>query len=257
MFLEHGRHRARAVGLILAAVALFIGCSGDDGAGPLTAAQAETIAAQALLAADDLPAGDWQRIDEQIGLDSLILGGAGAVDLEILPAECQTLEDAIGNLPALRGDVTPLAASGRSFTSAGQLLDFRAVSTSVVVFEDPAGAERAAALLEDAFSPDSLEDCILPAALPVGDDAGIRIVEFSLATPVYALDDSTALIATIDAIAVIIPINLTVDLHAFQRDNVLALYVGLQLNSNELAEEHAGLLTIFSNRVQDAQTSAR
>jgi hypothetical protein len=51
----------------------------------------------------------------------------------------------------------------------------------------------------------------------------------------------------------ILPINLSFDLHAFQRDNVLALYVGLAVNSEELAEEHAGLLTAFANRVTEAQ----
>ena len=258
MFLEHGRHRLVAAGALVAALAFLAACSGGDDAGPLTAAQADTIADEALLAIGDLPEGDWEQDDAQTGLAGLVPNTGGVdVDFDLLPEACQVLEDAIGNLPALLGDTTPLATSSRSFTAAGQLLNLQAVSTSVVVFEEADGARQAAALLEDSFSPDSLEGCIQASVAPIGDGAGIQIVDFSLSTPIYALDDSTALTATIDAIALIIPINISVDLHAFQRDNVLALYVGLEVNSSALAGEHAALLATFANRIAEAQSSAR
>lgn len=249
IYLDHGRLRRLGAGVLLGALALLAACSGNDDGGALSIARAEAIAAEALLDLGDLPDDDWQRSEAQIEFSELIPGGA---DLDLLPTQCQALEDAIGDLPALLGDVTPLATSNRSFASAGQRLDFRAVSSSVVVFAEPAGAEQAAAILKEAFTPDSLEACITATALPIG-GADIQIVDFSLATPAYALADSTALTATIQAVALIIPIELTIDLHAFQRDNALALYVGLELNSSDLAGEHAGLLTTLANRVQEAQ----
>lgn len=249
IYLDHGRLRRLGAGVLLGALALLAACSDNDDGGVLSMARAEAIAAEALLDLGDLPDDDWQRSEAQIEFSELIPGGA---DLDLLPTQCQALEDAIGDLPALLGDVTPLATSNRSFASAGQLLDFRAVSSSVVVFAEPAGAEQAAAIINEAFTPDSLEACITATALPIG-GADIQIVDFSLATPAYALADSTALSATIQAVALIIPIELTIDLHAFQRDNALALYVGLELNSSDLAGEHAGLLTTLANRVQEAQ----
>ena len=239
---SHQRDLATAAMTIL--LALLVACSGGDDSGPLTAAEAEAVASNALLVIGDLPANDWSESDSQAGLGSLIPSGIGDVDLDILPDACQGLEDAIGNLPALLGDTTPLATAGRSFTATGQLLNLQAVSTTVVVFENVDGAEQAAASLDDALSADNLEGCILAASIPVGDGGGVQIVEFSLSTPSYALADSTALI---------LPINLSVDLHAFQRGNVLALYVGLEINSSALESEHAGLLTTFANRVGEAQ----
>jgi len=254
MILEHGRHRLFAVGALLSGLALLAACGGgDDDGGPLTAAEAAEIAAGALLEVGDLPDGDWEQADGQFSLQSLLPDGGGAVDLSLLPSECESFENAIGDLPALLGDATPLETRGRSFTIAGQLLNFQAVSSSVVVFEEPEGAREAMALLEEAFSADSLESCILSAKLGTGGNSDIRISEFSLSTPSYALDDSTALTATIDAVAVILPVNLAVDLHAFQRGNALALYMGLELNSADLADEHAGLLATFANRVLEAQ----
>lgn len=258
MILEHARHRLLAMCALLSGLTLLAACTGGDddgGGGPLTADQAAVIAAGALLEVGDLPDGDWEQADGQFSLQSLLPdgGGGGAFDLSLLPSECESFENAIGDLPALLGDATPLETRGRSFTMAGQLLNFQAVSSSVVVFEEPEGAREAMALLEEAFSADSLESCILAAKLGTGGNSDILISEFSLSTPSYALDDSTALTATIDAVAVILPVNLAVDLHAFRRGNVLALYVGLELNSADLADEHGGLLATFANRVLEAQ----
>ena len=253
MFSEYGRHRLRAAAItVLAALALALlgACSGGDNDNPLTAAQAETIANDALLVLADLPGADWDQQEAQAGLDGLVPAGAGDVDLDVLPEECQALEDAMGDLPALLGDTTPLATSSRTFTSVGQLLNLDVVSASVVVFKDADDARAAAEVLDESFSADNLEGCIQAAIIPGGDN-GLQVVDFAISTPSYALEDSTALRASIDAIAVILPINLTLDLNAFQRDNVLALYVSLEVNSDLLEGEQAALLTTFANRVDE------
>jgi hypothetical protein len=162
----------------------------------------------------------------------------------------------MGNLPALLGDTTPLATSSRTFTSVGQLLNLDAVSSSVVVFKNADDARAAAEVLDQSFSADNLEGCIQATVLP-GSDSGLQVVDFSISTPSYALADSTALRASIDAIALILPINLTLDLNAFQRDNVLALYVSLEVNSDVLEGEQAALLSTFANRVDEVLAEAR
>jgi len=245
-----------ALGILGMALALVAACSDSDGSGPLTAAEAEEIASQALLIVDDLPDGDWDQQESQAGLEGLVPGGADDLDFDILPDACRVFEDAIGDLPALLGDASPLATASRTFTDVGQLLNLDALSATVVVFEEADGARDAAALLDAAFSADNLEGCIQAAIIPAGDD-GLQIVEFSLTTPTYALSDSTALTASIEAIALILPVNVTIELHAFQRANVLALYVGVQINSERLSDEQAGLLATFVNRIEEAQTKVR
>ncbi|MDA0351883.1 MAG: hypothetical protein O3A10_06695 [Chloroflexi bacterium] len=247
-----GRHRLVAMITVGLLVAVLGACSGGGGSDPLTAAQAEQIATDALLVRADLPEADWKQEESQAGLEGLIPGGGGGAGIDILPEACQSLEDAIGNLPAVLGDANPLATSSRTFSATGTLLNLKAVSTSVVVFADADGAAAAAGALGDAISADNLEGCIQAAFVPAGDN-DIQIIEFTLARPSYALEGSTALSAQIDAIALILPINLTLDLHAFQRDSVLALYVAVQINTSDLTDEHAALLVAFANRVGEAQ----
>ena len=249
MLIHSPRARTWLLGAAAVLAGLLVACSGDDDAGPLTASQASTIAADALLVSGDLPDGEWDQSEAQTAIEDL---RPDTGDLEILPAACEVLEDAIGNLPALLGDADPLATTNRSFLQTGQLFDLQNVSATTVVFEGASDTEAAAKLLAEAVSTDNLENCILATAVPAS-EATVQIVEFSITTPHYALEDSTALTIEIDAIVLILPINLSFDLHAFQRDNVLALYVGLAVNSEELAEEHAGLLTAFANRVTEAQ----
>lgn len=255
MFTSRLRHRLSLLGTVLLSLAFLGACSGDGDSGPLSAADAEAIAASALLERADLPDADWDQQESQTGLGGLVPGGAGDIDLDILPDACQVLEDVIGDLPALLGESSPLHTSSRTFTATGQLLNLDAVSSTVAVFEEASGAEDAAALVEDAFSIDNLEGCVQQAIVPAGDD-GLQIVEFSFTTPSYALADSTALTAKIDAIALILPVNVSLEMHAFQRDNVLALYVAVTINSDELDDEHAGLLATFANRIEAAQSEA-
>ncbi len=254
MFRTRFRARAAAIATIALAITVLAACSGDD-SGPLSAEEAEAIAANALLELGDLPDADWSQEESQSGLEGLVPGDAGDIDLDILPEACQVLEDAIGDLPSVLGEAEPLATGSRTFTATGRLLNLDAVSSTVVVFEEASGAEDAAGVLEDAFSIDNLEDCIQQAIVPAGDD-GLQIVEFSFTTPSYALADSTALAANIEAIALILPINVGLDLHVFQRGNVLALYVAVAVNSDELDDSHAELLATFANRIEEAQAEA-
>lgn len=254
MFTGRFRHQLIAVGLATVGLLLVAACSSDD-AGPLAAAEAESIADAALLERSDLPEADWEQQDAQAGLEGLVPGGAGDIDLDILPEACQVLEDVISDLPGLLGDSAPLATQSRTFSAVGQLLNLDAVSTTVAVFEQPVDAEAAATIVEDAFALDNLEACVQQAIVPAGDD-GLQIVEFSFTTPSYALEDSTALTVNIGAIALILPVNVSLDVHSFQRDNVLALYVAVAVNSDQLKNEHATLLTTFANRIEAAQNEA-
>lgn len=255
MFTGRFRHQLTAAALAAVGLVLVAACSGGDDDGPLSAAEAGSIATAALLERSDLPEADWDQQEAQAGLDGLVPGGAGDIDLDILPEACQLLEDAMSDLPGLLGDSAPLSTQSRTFSAAGQLLNLDAVSATVAVFEKPADAEAAAAIVEDAFAIDNLEACVQQAIVPAGDD-GLQIVEFSFTTPSYALEDSTALTVEIGAIALILPVNVSLDVHAFQRDNVLALYVAVAVNSDQLEDEHAALLTTFANRIEAAQNEA-
>jgi hypothetical protein len=241
----------RLVALLAVAMLVAGACSGG-GSETLSAGDAAAIAADSLLVVEDLPAADWQQEESQTSLDGLIPDAAGDAQLDLLPDACAPLEEAISDLPALLGEAEPLNTSSRTFSAAGQLVNFKAVSSNVVVFDTSDGASDAAEALGEALSADNLEDCLQAAVLPAGDN-GLQITDFSLSTPDYALEDSTALRVSVEATALIIPIKLSLDIHSFQRDHVLGLYVALELNSDDLEAANGQLLETFAERIETAQ----
>jgi len=252
-------HLARPSRFALAAIAalslgLLAACGGDEGSTTLTAVEAQELAAAGLLVLSDLPEGDWEQQEEQASVSELLptdtgVDFDGAVDV---PEACQAFADAMSDLPATLGDVEPLATSGRSFSIIGELLDAQVVSSTVLVFADSADAATASEALQSAFDGDAIEGCLLSALGPVS-EAGIEVDEFRVDRPGYALEESTALHISIDAVAFILPIQMGIDLHIFDRGNALAMYLALELNGDNLDEVHGGLLQTFAGRLEGAQ----
>ncbi|MBT5773130.1 MAG: hypothetical protein HOH95_02025 [Dehalococcoidia bacterium] len=239
-------------GIAALALGLLVACGGGDDTTTLTAEQAQQVADAALFVIGDLPAGDWEQDEEQASIDQLLpTGGDLNADLDV-PAECQTFQSAMSDLPALLGDVEPIASSGRSFAIVGDTLSAQLVSSTVLVFERSEDATAASEALQNALDTDGIQDCLLSAMGPIA-DAGIEIAEFTADRPDYALDDSTGLSIRVDAVAFILPIQLAIDVHIFDRGNSLAMYLALELNGEELQTLHGDLLEIFAGRVEDAQ----
>lgn len=157
----------------------------------------------------------------------------------------------MGDLPALLGDIEPIVSSGRSFVIVGDTLSVQIVSSTVLVFERSEDANAASEALQDAFGTDGIQDCLLSAMGPIA-DAGIEIGDFTADRPDYALDNSTGLSIRVD-VAVILPIQLAIDVHIFDRGNALAMYLAFELNGEELQTLHGGLFKTFAGRVEDAQ----
>ena len=239
-------------GIAALALGLLVACGGGDSTTTLTADQAQQVADAALLVVGDLPAGDWEQKEGQASLEQLLpTGGDLNADLDV-PAECQAFQSAMSDLPALLGDIEPIASSGRSFAIVGDILSAQIVSSTVLVFERSEDANAASEALQDAFDTDGIQDCLLLAMGPIA-DAGIEIGEFTADRPEYALDDSTGLSIRVDAVAFILPSQLAIDVHIFDRGNSLAMYLALELNGEELRTLHGGLLETFAGRVEDAQ----
>ena len=239
-------------GIAALTLGLLAACGGGDGSTTLTAAEAQEIADAALLVVGDLPAGDWEQEEEQASVQELLPGGSG-VDADLnVPEECQAFQAALTDLSGTLGDVEPIASSGRSFSVIGDTLSAQIVSSTILVFEHSEDAAAAGDALQQAFAADGVEGCLLSALGPIS-EAGIEIGEFNVATPAYALDDSTSLRVEIDAFAFILPIQLAIDIHIFDRGNALAMYLALELNGEDLKALHGGLLETFAGRVEDVQ----
>ena len=239
-------------GIAALALGLFAACGGGDGSTTLTADEAQQVADAALLVVGDLPAGAWEQEEEQASLGELLpTGGDLGTDADI-PAECQAFEAAMGDLSGTLGDVEPIASSGRSFSIVGQTLSAQIVSSTVLVFENSDDAAAASEALQSAFDADGIEDCLLSALGPIS-EAGIQVEEFTVITPDYALEDSTALRVQVDAFAFILPIKLGIDIHIFDRGNALAMYLALELNGEELESLNGDLLETFAERIESAQ----
>lgn len=254
--LPAGHRACRRFSLLLAAVAALAlgGATACNRGDTLTEADAERIAAAALLVVGDLPAGSWDEQQSQSSLGDLF-GDVGVFDETLgaqLPEECAAIFEAVTDLTAILDGSEPLAVASRSFTSGAELFEARAIAGSVVVFADPADAAAAAKAIDQAFDPDRLEPCLL-AAVDLGEAEGLQVTDFSLNRPNYALDRSTALRLEIRARALIIPIAVDIDLHAFERDHVLAIYTSLAINADESDATAPGLLETFEGRIVDAQ----
>lgn len=240
------------LGIATLALSLLAACGGDEGSTTLTVAEAQAVADSGLLVLADLPQGDWEQEEEQASVSELLPAGADLGSDVDVPEACQAFADAMNDLPATLGDVQPIASSGRSFSIIGQTLSAQVVSTTVLVFADTADADAASNALQTAFDADGIEACLLSALGPIS-EAGIEINEFRVDRPDYALDDSTALQIKVDAVAFIVPIQLGIDIHIFDRGNALAMYLALQLNDEDLQPLHGDLLETFAGRVEDAQ----
>lgn len=239
-------------GIIALALGLLTACGGDEGSTTLTEAEAQAVAEAGLLLLADLPAGEWEQQNDQESIGELLPADADLDPNMDVPEACQAFADAMIDLPATLGGVLPLATSGRAFSIIGETLSAQVISSTVLVFADSEDASTASDALQAAFDPDSIEACLLSALGPIS-EAGIEVNDFRVDRPDYALDDSTGLRISADAVAFILPIELGVDLHIFDRGNALALYLALELNGEDLEAVHGGLLETFAVRVEEAQ----
>jgi hypothetical protein len=238
--------------IIALALGLLAACGGDEGSTTLTEAEAQTVADAGLLQLDDLPTGEWEQENDLASIGELLPADTDlGSDIDV-PEVCQAFADAMSDLPATLGDVEPIATSGRSFSIIGETLSAQVISSTVLVFAESEDASAASGALQAAFDTDAIEACLLSALGPIS-EAGIEVDEFRVDRPDYALDDSTGLRISVDAVAFILPIELGVDLHIFDRGNALAMYLALELNADDLEAFHGGLLETFAGRVEAAQ----
>ena len=254
--LPAGDRASRHFPLLLAAVAALAlgGATACNGGDTLTEADAEAIAAEALLVVGDLPVGSWDEQESQPALGELFgdTGDRGESLGTEFPAECDGLLAAITDLASIVGDREPLAVASRSFTSGSELFEVGAIASSVLVFAAADRASDALDALDEALDADRLEACVLATA-DLGEGEGFQITDFKLLKPDYALDGSVALRLEIRAVALILPIAVDVDLHAFQRNHVLAILLSAAINGDHDDEADAALLDTFEDRVVDAQ----
>jgi hypothetical protein len=98
----------------------------------------------------------------------------------------------MGDLSGTLGGIEPIASSGRSFSIVGQTLSAQIVSSTVLMFAHSDNAAAASEALQSTFDADGIEDCLLSALGPIS-EAVIQMEEFTVITPDYALEYSTAL----------------------------------------------------------------
>ncbi len=250
------------LGAALAALTSLValGCSSE--AEPLTAEQAAAVAADGLLTEEDLPSAEWEIAE---GEEAASDGGEDAVgpdtdDLFANTEACQDLEAAIEELIGRDDETTedtpPLAEASRSFDFGGDdQLIFRSVQASVSVPADPAEVDAGFEALREVMNADTVRPCFESAfteALAGGGEMGVTISRIDVTEPAKVSDDAIALAIDLEAIAVIIPINLHLEMHFWPEGPAVGELMLMELNSELLADSAPEILEAARARLAAA-----
>ena len=241
--------------LLLGALALAA-CGGDDGPSAAESlANAETIAASALLQLSDLPDGDWE-VEE----DSDSGSSADDDDSDFLASEsCRDLR-ALAESFSEGDDNDSLVEREREFQQS-EGLEFLQVGSEVEVYESDldVSAGRLAAqelltqstVLEQCFA-DAMETS-LGGADPDGPSISLTSVELVDAEAILA--DSVAFGVLISIEISGLPFEFELQMHQIPRGRVLGTLQLIQANSTVLSEALPDIARAFESRLLAAQAS--
>ncbi len=229
--------------LACAVAALALACSG--GSDPVTPEQAAAIVAAGVLMQEDLPAGSW-AVEETDNLlaDAEESEGAGAEalqdpdDLFANTPSCQAVAALLEDLN--QEDVPPLADLERSFTTGGESLVVRNVVSNVFVPDEQVEIDEAFNRLQAVFSADGMRACFEDAFREsLESEEGIVLSGLEVHEPEYTAEGGVGIAVDLEALAVIIPIALHLELHMWAEGPAVSSLVLMELNS-DLVQRNAG-----------------
>lgn len=240
-------HRAAAAALLLIG-AVAVACGGDDDQPRFSPEQAERIVQLALLSESDLPTGEWTvtegvaESDEEGEDDDLFEG---------IPA-CSELQRAFEEFEAGTASVEKLASAERSFESSAGPIVQRQVEAGVSVFPRTENVQQALEGLSAIFTADRVRPCFEAAFSEAFEGDDVAITRIDIVEPEFTLPGGVAVAVNLDVLAVIIPINVTMEFHFFGRAEVGASLAILEMNSTLLADGQREILEAFADRIETA-----
>jgi hypothetical protein len=246
------------VGTVLTALTALValGCSSEDE--PLTAEQAAAVAAAGLLTEEDLPNAEW-TVTEGEGAEDAEEDIGDTDDLFASTESCQDLQAAIEELFGTEEEAeeTPsLAEATRTFDFGGDdQLVLRSVEASVSVPADPAEVEAGFEALREVMNADAVRPCFESAfteSLSGGEDMGVTISSLEVTEPAKITDDAIAIAIDLEAIAVIIPINMHMEMHFWPEGPAVGELMFMELNSDLLKDNAPEILEAARTRLAEA-----
>lgn len=250
---------AAAIGLF----ALIAACGGDgDGdATPeprvLTAEEAATLAQSALLTQEDLPNADW-TVEDVDRLEGEQSEGGPSDDLFGSTPACQEIAAAFEQLGA---DETTdsLANLERSFeTSDDGSLMMRSVLSGIVVPDPSVDVDETFASLREVLTADSIRPCFeagMVAAME--DEGGLVVSRIDVDTPENVVENGVAIAMDLEAIALVVPLNLRLELHMWPAGQAVGNLMVMEMNSDLLARNMGSILENAQQRLAEAVAAAQ
>jgi len=238
---------AGLVGLLLLTAAC--GESSDS----LSTEEATRVADAAVLQLADLPGEGWTQEVGQAGslLDFSTFSADGSDPTDT--PECAAFTAAAESVSQALEGTDPVAETNSGFRSGNETtLELAVVTSSIAVFPTVGDAETAAQAFATLVNGNSLKSCF-ESVFNANEAEGLVINQLDASTPDVTAPGGTAVRVDLEAVALIFPINLTIEIHSFQRDHTLAVLLALGLNSDTLGGDAAGVITqAFAQRVEAA-----
>lgn len=243
--------RRTAVLAALGAAGLLVACGGGDKA--ITAEQAPAVAAAALLTTADLPAGDWTATEGTPGDDS----DSASDDIFSGAPSCAQFEAAFEGLAAST-DVEPLAEASRDFDGGDEAsLVLRQVTTSVAVMPEDYDTAGRVKEMKDLFTADALKPCFEEGFAAAFGTEGVTVNSLEVTNPtVKANAEAGAIAVDMDALAIILPIKLHMEIHFWSEGQVGGTLLFMELNSDLLQTNQKAIVDAAAKRVTDAIEAA-
>ena len=248
------RRHLLLIGAALTAL-VALGCSSEEE--PLTPEQADAVVEAGLLAEEDLPSSSWEITDgpsddETEDGDDMFTGSEA----------CQDFEAALAQFDDEAEATPPLAEGERSFDAGGESLVVRSVQSAVAVPSDPAEVEAGFEVLREVFDAETLRPCFEEAFMEgfMGEtegSEGVAVTELSVTEPETIADDGIGIALDVTAIAVIIPIELHMEIHMWPEGPAVGSLIIMEMNSDLLREDSAELLATAQSRLADAVEANR
>ena len=217
----------------------------DDGDTASTAASIITSDADDLLLKDDdLPQRTWFSSDSQ----GLVVEFADATAALFSTVQCQGLDELVFNLEA--SGPTARDSEARIFRTGGGF-NFGRIMTGVAVFNSVADADRAFANSRDVLSGAQIAACFASGVAEAQSEAQrvAASLNASLGDPDFLLQGAAGQQAHIEGGAAGISINVDLQIHTFQRANVVALFSTVISNDAALVAAIPQILCTFEQRV--------
>ncbi len=232
----------RGAGLAVCALvaSVVLACSGGGEEEPVTAEQAAAIVAAGLLAEEDLPSATWEAEETDNLTQDDAASEDGLEDPDDLFASTPACQAVSEILQAANEDSTPLADIERAFNNGDGGLVARGVTSNIFVPDPSLDIDEQFDRLSDVFTPDGMRACFEDGfRASLEGEEGVVISGIEVYAPETVAPGGIGLAMDLEAIALIIPIELHLEMHMWPEGPAVGSLMIMEMNS-ELLRENAG-----------------